>query len=130
MDSADEMTEEPMTRTEASANDAAGDWEAYDYEQKTDFIASMEQELKAIKGNIDELDTRFENLEGEASNDATGRLEALREQADRLEANIEKARDATPSTWDKMKASTGETYDKLKRNFNDARQWMGEAIAP
>lgn len=124
------MTEEQMTQTEVAVDDATKDWEAYTYEQKTDFIGSMEQALAAIKGSIEELDTRVEELEAEAKDDATDRLEALRVQAALLESNIEKAKNATPSTWDKVKASTGETYDKLKRNFNDARQWMGEAIAP
>lgn len=129
-DSAAKMTEEQMTQAEVAADDATQDWEAYAYEQRTDFIASMEQALTAIEGSIDELDTRVEELEAEAKDDATGRLEALRVQAALLKSNIEKAKNATPSTWDKVKASTGETYDKLKRNFNDARQWMGEAIAP
>lgn len=130
MDSEAEMTQKQMARTEVALDEATRDWEAYTYAQKAEFIASMEKELASIKGNIDELSSRVENLKGESKDDATDRLKALRIQADLLAANIGELKNATASTWDKVKATTGETYDNLKRNFKDARQWMSEAIAP
>ena len=113
-----------MNHTETAVSEATQDSEPYIYEQKAQFIASMEAELAAIKRSIDELAIRIEGSGAEAKAAATPRLNELRHQADLLQTHIDEVKDATASTWDTVKATTRETYENLKHSFADARQSM------
>jgi hypothetical protein len=53
-----------------------------------------------------------------------------RDQAARLNTDLDKARNATESTWDDVKAGFRTGYGELKDGFNQARQWVGDKIAP
>ena len=129
-DPATETTEERMTRTEAAVGDAGLDLEAYTYEQKTQFIASMETELEAINDSIDELALRIEKSGAEAKAAATPRLNELRNDTRLLQIRLDEVKGATASNWNTVKASTRETYDNLKENLAGARQWLSDLIEP
>jgi prefoldin subunit 5 len=129
-DSATETTQERMTRTESAVGDARQDLEAYTYEQRTQFIASMETELEAINESIDELALRIERSGAEAKAAATPRLNELRNEARLLQNRLDEVKEATDSNWNTVKASTRETYDNLKQNLAGARQWLSDTIEP
>lgn len=126
LDSEMETTGQQTTRTETAVGDTTKDLEAYTYEQKTEFIASMEEELEDINRSIDELAARMASSSAEARAAATPRLDELRHQANLLHGRIDELKDATASTWDTVKATTRDAYDNLKQNFEDARQWMSD----
>lgn len=54
----------------------------------------------------------------------------LREKADPLGKQLDKARNATESTWDGVKAGSKKAYDELKEGFNQSRRWVSDKIAP
>lgn len=39
-------------------------------------------------------------------------------------------KDATESNWESVKAGSKKAYGELKDNFNQARQWLSDKIAP
>jgi hypothetical protein len=43
---------------------------------------------------------------------------------------LDKAKNATESTWDDVKAGFKKAYSELKDGFNQARQWVSDKIAP
>ena len=131
-DPATETTEQEMTRTDATRTgatraegsrtdgDATRDSETYTYEQRTQFIASMETELEAINDSIDELAQRIERSGAEAKAVATPRLNELRNEARLLQNRLDEVKEATDSNWNTVTASTRETYDNLKQNLAGA----------
>ena len=56
--------------------------------------------------------------------------EALREQAAKLNQQLDNAKDASESTWDSVKAGSRSAYESLKDGFQKARQWTSDKIAP
>ncbi len=127
---ATETTWQETTRTEAATGQTARNWEAYTFEQRSQFVVSMEAELASINQSIDELAARIGRSDEKVQSLATPRLNELRNQADLLKEHIDEVKGASASTWEKVKATTHETYESLKNNFNSARQWMSDRIEP
>jgi hypothetical protein len=79
---------------------------------------------------LDALSARVEKAGDAAKADAKPKLKALREDADKLNQQLDKAKSATESTWDDVKVGTGKAYRDLKDSFQQARQWVSDKIAP
>jgi hypothetical protein len=54
----------------------------------------------------------------------------LRDQADKMNRQLDAARNATESTWDSVKASSKKAWDATKEDFQQARQWASDKLAP
>jgi hypothetical protein len=54
----------------------------------------------------------------------------LRDEAAGLNKQLDQAKNATESTWDSVKAGTKKAYNGLKDDFQQARQWASDKIAP
>jgi cytochrome c556 len=117
---------DPVNQAE-TATPASGD---FPYAQRADFVAAKERELAEINRELDQLAARIEKADDAAKAEATPKLQALRDQAARLNTDLDKARDATESTWDDVKAGFRTGYAELKDGFNQARQWVGDKITP
>ncbi len=117
-------------RTQDAIAEAARDFKAYTYEQKEQFIASMEKELVAIENNIEELGRTVQRTTGDTKAAAEDRLKKLRSQAGLLKSNINDVKNANASTWEQVKNNTHEIYENVKSSLNDARQWVSDTVAP
>ncbi len=126
----EDITGQQIARTEAAVVDARHNLDAYTYDQKAQFIAAMEADMAAINRSINELSVRIERSAADVKAAANPRLNELRNQASLLEARINEVKGSTATTWDTVKANTRETYDNLINNFDDARQWMSDKLAP
>ncbi len=47
-----------------------------------------------------------------------------------MNQQLDEARNATESTWDSVKAGSRKTWDAMKNDFQQARQWASDKIAP
>jgi hypothetical protein len=90
----------------------------------------LKGQLAGINQELDELAARIEKSSDAVKAEARPKLQALRDQADKLKAKIDEAGNATESTWDSVKAGSKEAYANLKDGFQQARQWVSEKIAP
>ena len=117
-------------KTKARAEDAAQSMKDFAYAQKTEFVAKMQSQLTAINRDVDQLSAKIERSSDAAKAEAKPKLEALREQAAKMNKQLDDARNATTSTWDKVKTDSGRAYDALKDDFKRARQWASDKIAP
>jgi septal ring factor EnvC (AmiA/AmiB activator) len=117
-------------KVKARAEDAAQSMKDFAYAQKAEFVAKMQNQLAPISRDLDQLSAKIERSSAAAKAEAKPKLAALREQAAKLNKQLDDARNATASTWDKVKADSGRTYDALKDDFKRARQWASDKIAP
>jgi ABC-type transporter Mla subunit MlaD len=121
---------EQLNKVKQQTKEAAQDMKDYAYAQKAEFVAKMQGQLDAINRNIDQLGAKIEKSSDAVKAEAQPRLQALRDQAAKLNTQLDQAKNATKSTWDSVKAGSEKTYDALKDGFQQARQWVSEKIAP
>ena len=123
-------TAQQLDKAQAAATDAAQQLKDYTYEQKTEFVASMQTQLAALNQSLDEVAAKIEKSSDAAKADATPKLAALREQATKLTQQLAEVANATPSTWDTIKADSVKAYAALKDGVTQSRQWISDKIAP
>jgi predicted outer membrane protein len=102
----------------------------YAYAQRAEFVEKMQSESAAMNAELDLLAEKVESAKEPAKAEAQAKLKALREKADELNKHLDKAKDATASTWDSIKSASKESYEELKVSFQESRQWLSEKIAP
>jgi len=102
----------------------------YTYAQKSEFTAKMQGQLAQINKDLDLLAAKIEKSGDAAKAEAKPKLQALREQADKLDKQLGEAKHATETTWDSVKAGSKKAYAELKDGFDQARQWVSDKIAP
>jgi chromosome segregation ATPase len=90
----------------------------------------MQGQLDALNKDLDQLSVKIENSSDAVKADAKPKLQALRDHAAQLNHQLDQAKNATASTWDNVKVSSEKTYDSLKDDFQSARQWASDKIAP
>jgi ElaB/YqjD/DUF883 family membrane-anchored ribosome-binding protein len=127
--------EEPTTaqqldkvKTETKAD--AQEMKDYAFAQKNEFVVKMQGQLDALKKDTEALSAKIESSSDAVKADAKPKLQALRDQAAGLNKQLDEAKNATESTWDSVKAGTKKAYDALKDDFQQARQWASDKIAP
>jgi len=102
----------------------------YAYAQKDEFVAKMQVQLAEINRDLDELSVKVEKSSEAAKAEWKPKLETLRDQAERLNKQLDQAKNATESTWNEVKSGARKAYDELKDGFQKARQWASDKIAP
>ena len=112
------------------ANQAAQPMTDYAYAHRAEYVATRQAELAEINRDLDQLAAKIERANDAAKTEATPRLQALREQAVRLNTHLDEAKNATESTWDDVKAGFNQGYSDLKNGFEQARRWVSEKIDP
>lgn len=125
-----EATAKQMDKVKAETKEAAQDMKDYTYAQKTEFVEKMNGQLAEINRDLDQLSAKIEKANDAAKAEAKPKLQALRDQADILNQQLDKAKNATESTWDDVKAGSKKAYNDLKDSFQQARQWVSDKIAP
>ena len=124
--SAAQQLDKAKTETKADAQ-AMKD---YAFAQKAEFVADMQGQLDALNKDLDQLSAKIDKSSDAVKADAKPKLQALRDEAAKMNKQLEEARNATESTWDSVKAGTKKAYDALKDDFQQARQWASDKIAP
>jgi chromosome segregation ATPase len=100
------------------------------FAQKAEFVATMQGQLDALNKDLDQLSVKIENSSDAVKGEAKPKLQALRDQAALLNKQLDEAKNATESTWDSVKSGFEKGYDALKNDFQQARQWASDKIAP
>ncbi len=122
--------EERVDRAKVEVRDTAQGMKEYTFAQKDEFVGQMRTELADINRELDQLSERIGKAGEAAKAEAQPRVKSLREQAARLKAQLDAARDSTESTWGEVKTGFRNGYAELKVGFQQARQWVSEKIAP
>ena len=125
-----EATAKQLDKVKTETKEAAQDVKDYTYAQKTEFVDKMQAEMAVINRDMDQLAAKIDKASDTAKAEAKPKLQALREQTDKLNQQLDKAKSATESTWDDVKAGTKKAYSDLKDDFQQARQWVSDRIAP
>jgi chromosome segregation ATPase len=123
-------TSQQLDQIQADTKKAAQDMKDYTFAQKTEFVAKMQGQLDEINRDLDQLAAKIEKANDAAKAEANPKLQALRDQAAKLNTQLDTAKNATESTWDDVKAGFKKGYSELKDGFNQARQWVSDKIAP
>src|SRR5260370_39572017 len=123
-------TSQQIDKVQAETKQAAQDMKDYPYAQKSAFVETMQAQLAALNKDLDQLSAKVEKSSHAAKAEAKPKLQALRDQADKLNQQLDKAKNATESTWDDVKSGTKKAYNELADGFQQARQWVSDKIAP
>lgn len=102
----------------------------YTFAQKNEFTEKLKGQLADINRELDLLAAKIESANATAKAEAQPKLQALRDQAAKLGAQIDETKNATESTWETVKTNSKKAYGELKEGFTKARQWVSEKIAP
>jgi cytochrome c556 len=125
-----EATAKQLDKVKTETRAAARDMKDYTYAQKKEFVGTMQAQLAALNRDLAALSAKVEKGSDAAKVEAKPKLQALRDEADKLNQQLDRAKGATESTWDDVKAGTGKAYSELKDSFQQARQWVSDKIAP
>ena len=119
-----------LDKVQTKATEAAQDMKDYTYAQKTEFVETMQGQLAEINRDLDQLSAKIEKANDAAKAEAKPKLQALRDQATKLNQQLDVAKNATESTWDSVKGGFKKAYEASKEGFQQARQWVSDKIAP
>ena len=123
-------TSKQLEKVKVETKQAARDMKDYTFAQKAEFVKQMQGQLDNLNRDLDQLAAKIESSSDAVKAEAKPKLQALREKADQLGKQLDEAKNATESAWDDAKAGTKKAYDGLKDGFQQARQWVGDKIAP
>jgi chromosome segregation ATPase len=126
----DNSTSQQLDKVKTETKADTREMKDYAYAQRADFVATMQGQLDALNKDIDALSAKIDGSSDAVKADAKPKLQALRDEAAGLHKQLDEARNATESTWDSVKATSNKAYNGLKDDFQQARQWASDKIAP
>jgi chromosome segregation ATPase len=126
----DNSTAQQLDKVKTETKADAQAMKDYAFAQKADFVADMQVQLDALNKDIDALSAKIDKSSDAAKADAKPKLQALRDEAAKMNKQLDEAKNATESTWDSAKAGFNKGYDAMKADFQQARQWASDKIAP
>ena len=125
-----DATTAQMDKLKKETKEAVQDINDYAYTQKSEFVDKMQSQLAEINRDLDQISAKIEKASDADKARVTPKLQALREQAAKLNKQLDRAKTATESTWSEVKTGFKKGYGELKEGFQQARQWVSEKIAP
>ncbi len=126
----EQSTSQQLDTVKAETKQAAADMKDYTFAQKDEFVKYMQGQLATLNQDLDKLSAKIDSSSDAIKAEAKPKLQALREQAAKLNEQLAAAQNATASTWDNVKAGTKKAYDSLAASFVEARQWVSDKVAP
>ena len=126
----EQTTSQQIENVKTETKQAAQDMKDYTFAQKAEFVKTMQGQLDALNKDLDELSAKIDSSSDAVKAEAKPKLQALRDQAAKLNTQLDEAKNATESTWDSVKSGFQKAYDATKDGFNQARQWVSDKIAP
>jgi ElaB/YqjD/DUF883 family membrane-anchored ribosome-binding protein len=91
------------------------------FAQRDDWVSKMKSEANKLEDEI-------ERLSKEGSAEAKAKADELRVKSKNLHVEINKTENATPSTWDDVKATSRRAMDDAGDAFRDAKDWVGQKL--
>jgi malate synthase len=128
--SGDNSTSQQLDKVKTETKADAQAMKDYAFAQKAEFVADMQGQLDALNKDLDQLSAKIDKSSDAVKADAKPKLQALRDEAAKMNKQLDEARNATESTWDSVKAASKKGYNALKTDFQQARQWASDKIAP
>ena len=119
-----------METVKTETKEAAQDMKDYTFAQKDEFVKQMQIQLDKLNQDLDQLSAKIDSSSDAVKAEAKPKLQALRDQAAQLNAQLAEAKNATASTWDSVKGGFSRAYEATKDGFQQARQWVSDKIAP
>ena len=123
-------TSQQIDKAQAKTEEAAQDMKDYSYAQKNLFVEKMQGQLAALNRDVDQLAARIEKSSDAVKAEAKTKLQALRDQTEKLNKQLDEVKNATESTWDSVKSGFKKAYESSKDGFQQARQWLSDKIEP
>jgi hypothetical protein len=117
-------------KVKMATKEATHEMKEYAYAEKAEFVAKIRSQLDEIKGLLDRLSAKVEKSSDAAKAEAKPKLEALREQAEKMDKQLGEAKNASESTWGDVKGGFAKGYAEFKDKFQQTRQWVSDRIAP
>jgi len=119
-----------LDEAKEKTKEAAQAVQDYTYAQKAEFVDRMKQQLLDMQDEMDRLSAKVEKTRGDVKADAKIRLEAARAKWDLAKKQLDKAVDATETTWDDVKGAFQDAYHGLEESFEKTRDWLSAKIDP
>ena len=119
-----------LDKVQDKTTEAAREMKDYVYAQKDEFILTMKARLADLNRDLDQLTVRIERSSDVIKADAKPKLDALLAQIAVLNKQLDQVASASESSWDNAKGDFRESYEVSKNEFQRARQWLSEKIAP
>ena len=123
-------TSQQIEKVQAKTEEAAQEMKDYSYAQKNLFIEKMQGQLAALNRDVDQLGARIEKSSDAVKAEAKTKFQALRDQTEKLNKQLDEVKNASESTWDSVKSGFKKAYESSKDGFNQARQWVSDKVAP
>ena len=122
--------EQKFQKAEKKAAAAVKDTKDFARAVRGQFVTDMQSELVVMNKALQELSAKIERSNNAAKADAKAKLATLREKAAKVNAALEKARNAEEAVWEQVKASVQQSHEDLKQSVTQARTWLSDKIAP
>ncbi len=102
-------------------------------EERGEFLRETRARLSEVQTDIEHLQTRLDNEKQYVSTDEhagwSQRLFELKQEKNRLEAELERAENATPAEWDQMRGTIGTSTDSLQAGLSKLGLEVSQALA-
>ena len=125
-----QTTSQQIETVKTETQEAAQDLKDYTFAQKDEFVKQMQIQLDKLNQDLDQLAAKIDGSSDAVKAEAKPKLQALRDQAAQLNQQLDEAKNANESTWDSVKIGFAKAYAATKDGFQQARQWLGDKIAP
>jgi peptidoglycan hydrolase CwlO-like protein len=102
--------------------------EDFTYAQKDEFVEDMHDALTRIQSEVDRLTAKVAAARGAAKAEAEAKVQALREEANRVSQQLERAKTATEATWDDVSSGIKKSFGELEDSFRQTRQWLSDQL--
>jgi len=119
-----------IDKVQAETKATAQDMKDYSFAQKDEFVKTMQLQMTALNEDLDKLSAKVDSSSDSVKAEAKPKLQALRDQVGKLNEQLDKAKNATESTWDSVKDGTKKAYASVSDGFQQARQWVSDKIKP
>jgi len=126
----EKTTAQQIETVKTETKQAAQDMKDYTFAQKDDYVKFMQGQLTTLNQDLDKLAAKIDSSSDAIKAEAKPKLQALRDQAAKLNQQLAEAQNATETTWDSVKAGTKTAYESVEKGFTEARQWVSDKIAP
>jgi outer membrane murein-binding lipoprotein Lpp len=125
-----QTTSQQLDGVQTKAAEVAQNIKDYTFSEKEEFVRSERKLLTELNRDLDELAAKVDKASAEVKAEAQPRIETLRGQTARLNKQLDDAASATESSWEKFKVEVRKTHTESKVEFDKARQWLSDKVAP
>jgi len=119
---------EQLDKVKQDTAQTAQDMKTYTYAQKDEFVKNMQIELDKLNQELADLSAKIDRASDTAKADAKPKLDALKVQIAALGVDLDKAKNATESTWEDVKTGAQKALDDTTEAFKEAGQWIDKQL--